>query len=333
MSNEELSVVGIGNAIVDVLSHTDEVFLVQENLTKGTMALIEEDQAEALYAKMGPGVEVSGGSVANTIAALSSLGSSAGFIGKVATDQLGDVFSHDMKAMGVVFDTPRLEDGPPTARCLILVTPDGQRTMCTFLGASVWIAPADIKPELIAAAKVVYLEGYLFDRSRAKQAFRQAAEIAHKAGTRVALALSDMFCVERHREEFQDMVLNHVDILFGNESEIKMLYKADSFEDAVYAVQENCELAVLTRSEKGSLIVAPEQRIEIAAEPVPRVIDTTGAGDMYAAGFLHGYTQDKPLEICGRMAAITASEALSHLGARPQICLAELLEEKIGNAA
>lgn len=333
MSSKQLSVVGIGNAIVDVLSHTDEVFLVQEQLTKGTMALIEEDQAGELYGKMGPCVEMSGGSVANTIAALASLGSPAGFIGKVAQDQLGDVFQHDMTSMGVVYDTPRLEDGPPTARCLILVTPDGQRTMCTFLGASVWIAPADIRPDLIQSAKIVYLEGYLFDRSRAKQAFRQAAEIAHESGVQVALALSDVFCVERHREEFHDLVVNHVDILFGNENEYKMLFEVESFEDVVYAVQQNCELAVLTRSEHGSVIITPEDVIDIAAEPVGKVIDTTGAGDLYAAGFLHGYTNGRKLNVCGRMGAIAASEALTHMGARPQISLADLLEEKIGYAA
>src|SRR5690606_6235196 len=230
MSSKQLSVVGSGNATVDVLSHTDEGFLVQEQLTKGTMALTDEDQAGERYGTMGPGVEMSGGSVANTIAALASLGSQAGFIGKVAQDQLGDVFQHDMTSMGVVYDTPRLEDGPPTARCLILVTPDGQRTMCTFLGASVWIAPTDIRPELIQSAKIVYLEGYLFDRSRAKQAFRQAAEIGHETGVQVALALSDVFCVERHREEFHDLVVNHVDILFGNENEYKMLFEVESFE-------------------------------------------------------------------------------------------------------
>ena len=332
MSNN-LSVVGIGNAIVDVLSQTEDQFLSTEELSKGTMTLIESGQAEELYDKMGPGVEVSGGSVANSIAALASLGSDAGFIGKVAHDQLGDVFQHDMRSMGVVYDTPRLEDGPPTARCLILVTPDAQRTMCTFLGASVWIAPTDIKPELIEAAQVTYLEGYLFDRSRAKQAFRQASEIAHEYERKVALTLSDIFCVERHREEFLDLVANHVDILFGNEEEVKALYQTKSFKDAIYAVQENCSLAALTRGPDGSVIVTPDEIIEIPAEPVSTVVDTTGAGDLYAAGFLHGYTQDEPLETCGRMGAIAASEVLTHMGARPQINLARLLEKKLGVTA
>ena len=332
MSNN-LSVVGIGNAIVDVLSQTEDQFLSTEELSKGTMTLIESGQAEELYDKMGPGVEVSGGSVANSIAALASLGSDAGFIGKVAHDQLGDVFQHDMRSMGVIYDTPRLEDGPPTARCLILVTPDAQRTMCTFLGASVWIAPTDIKPDLIEAAQVTYLEGYLFDRSRAKQAFRQASEIAHQYERKVALTLSDIFCVERHREEFLDLVANHVDILFGNEEEVKALYQTKSFKDAIYAVQENCGLAALTRGPDGSVIVTPDEIIEIPAEPVGTVVDTTGAGDLYAAGFLHGYTQDESLATCGRMGAIAASEVLTHMGARPQINLARLLEKKLGVAA
>ncbi len=331
--DSKIDVVGIGNAIVDVLSQTEDSFLEQEQLTKNTMMLIDTEQAQELYSKMGPGVEVSGGSVANTIAALASLGGKTGFIGKVSHDQLGDVFSHDMRAMGVKFSTPALQDGPSTARCLIFVTPDAQRTMCTFLGASVWIASTDIDAELIESAKIIYLEGYLFDRDRAKKAFELAAEIAHKANSKVALTLSDVFCVERHREEFLHMIKNHVDILFANEEEIKALYETNDFDDAVYQVQENCSLAALTRGEKGSVIVTKDKKINIPATIISNVVDTTGAGDLYAAGFLYGYSQGKDLEICGEIASIAASEVLTHMGARPQVNLAKLLEQKLSATA
>lgn len=329
MSKESLDIIGIGNAMVDVLSQAEEDFLRDNSLSKGAMTLIEAEQAEALYARMGPGTEMSGGSAANTIAAFASLGGRAGFIGKVANDQLGKVFRHDIRASGVVFDTPALDDGAPTGRCLVLITPDAQRTMCTFLGAAVWISPADLDEEAIANAKMLYLEGYLFDRPRAKQTFRRAAEVAHAAGKKVALTLSDSFCVERHRDEFLDLIQGHVDVLFANEAEILSLYKAQNFDEAVYQARQNCEIAALTRSERGSVIVTKDSAIEAAAEPVvPAVVDTTGAGDLYAAGFLYGYTRSMPLAQCARIGSIAAAEVLSHVGARPQKNLAKLLQEK-----
>jgi sugar/nucleoside kinase (ribokinase family) len=328
MSKDNLDLVGIGNAIVDVLTKTGDDFLAANRIHKGTMTLIEADQAEALYAKMGPGMEVSGGSAANTVAAFASLSGKAGYIGKVANDQLGSVFRHDIRATGVSFDTPALEDGPPTARCLILITPDAQRTMCTFLGASVWIAPSDLNEQMIMDAKVTYLEGYLFDRPRAKQTFRRASDVARGAGKKVSLSLSDPFCVDRHREEFLDLVKNNVDILFANEAEIMALYQAKSFDEAVYMTREACELSIITRSAKGSLVLTKDQTVEVAAEPVKEVVDTTGAGDMYAAGFLYGYTQGQGLAECGRAGSIVAAEVISHVGARPQVDLKKLLKEK-----
>jgi len=326
MSKEPVDIVGIGNAIVDVLSKTDDAFLQSERLNKGAMTLIEEEQAEALYKKMGPGMEMSGGSAANTIAAFAAMGGRAGYIGKVSNDQLGNVFRHDICASGVQFTTAPLEDGPSTARCLILITPDAQRTMCTYLGACVWIAPSDLDEAMIANAGVTYLEGYLFDRPRAKQTFRRAAEVAHAAGKKVALSLSDAFCVERHRDEFLDLVEHHVDILFANESEIMSLYKTEDFDRAVQYVKEHCELAALTRSEKGSVIVSKTgEPIIVPAAPVAKVVDTTGAGDMYAAGFLFGHARGFPLAECGYLGSLAAAEVISHVGARPQSDLAALV--------
>lgn len=323
-----LSVVGIGNAIVDVLSKTDEDFLRVHKINKGTMTLIEADQAETLYAKMGPGMEMSGGSAANTIAALASLGSQAAYIGKVANDQLGNVFRHDISSLGVRFITAPLESGAPTARCLILVTPDAQRTMCTFLGACVWISPTDLDEESIKNAKVTFLEGYLFDRNRAKQAFRKAGEIAHAAGRKTALTLSDPFCVDRHREEFLDLIQNNIDIVFANEAEILSLYKTEDFNEAVFNIRQHCEIAVLTRSAKGSMILHGDETFEVPAEPVAQIVDTTGAGDLYSAGFLHGLTMGRDLTTCARFGSIAAAEVISHLGARPQTNLAQLLKDK-----
>lgn len=327
MSKEPVDIVGIGNAIVDVLSKTDDAFLQAERLNKGSMTLIEEAQAEALYKKMGPGMEMSGGSAANTIAAFAAMGGRAGYIGKVSNDQLGNVFRHDICASGVQFTTAPLEDGPSTARCLILITPDAQRTMCTYLGACVWIAPSDLDEPMIAHAGVTYLEGYLFDRPRAKQTFRRAAEVAHAAGKKVALSLSDSFCVERHRDEFLDLVEHHVDILFANESEITALYKTDDFDRAVWQVKEHCELAALTRSEKGSVIVSKTaEPVIVPAAPVAQVVDTTGAGDMYAAGFLFGHARGFPLGECGYLGSLAAAEVIAHVGARPQSDLAALVK-------
>ena len=324
MMSASIDVVGIGNAIVDVIAHADEAFLAREGLAKGAMTLIDAARAEALYQRMGPAVEASGGSAGNTMAGIASLGGTGAYIGKVRDDFLGEVFRHDLTAQGVRFETPAASEGPGTARCLVLVTADGQRTLATFLGACVELGPADIDAAIVAAAQITYLEGYLFDPPSAQAAFRKAAEIAHAAGRRVALSLSDPFCVERHRAAFRDLVQGHVDILFANEGEICALYETRDFEAAVRAVDGQVEIATLTRSAAGSLILAKGGVHRVAAEPVARVVDTTGAGDLYAAGFLHGLTRGLPLPICGRLGSLCAAEVISHVGARPERRLAEL---------
>jgi sugar/nucleoside kinase (ribokinase family) len=323
-----IDVVGIGNAIVDVLAHAEDSFLASNGLVKGTMKLIDAAEAERLYNSMGPGIECSGGSVANSMAGIASLGGKAAYIGKVADDQLGKVFRHDLTAAGVGFATQPLKNAAPTARCLILVTSDAQRTMQTFLGACVELGPEDVDEKLIASAKVTYLEGYLWDPPRAKEAFIKAAKIAHEAGRKVALSLSDPFCVDRHRAEFLDLVENHVDILFANESEILSLYQAKSFDQALQGVRNHCEIAALTRSAKGSIVIAGSEVHVMDAEKVDKVIDTTGAGDLYAAGFLFGYTQGRRLADCARLGGIAAAEIISHFGARPETALADLLKQK-----
>ncbi len=317
-------ILGIGNAIVDVVVRTDEAFLSRHDMHKGAMILIDAAAADTLYAAMPPGLESSGGSAANTCAVAAGLGAKVAYIGKIAGDALGTVFCHDINAVGVHFPTAPSSGGPPTARCLILVTLDGQRTMNTFLGACVTLNEADIDPELVAASAITYLEGYLFDPPQAQTAFRKAAAAAHAAGRRVALSLSDAFCVNRHRAAFRDLVANHVDILFANESEITALYERNTFEEAANAARQDVALAVLTRSEAGSLILQGEQTVEVAAEPVT-VVDTTGAGDAYAAGFLAGLTSGKSLELCGRIGSIAAAEIISHYGARPETDLRTLM--------
>ena len=321
MAASSFDVVGIGNAIVDVLAKADDAFLKRQGLAKGTMALIDAARAEALYAEMGEGIEASGGSAANTIAGLASLGGSGAYVGKLRDDELGAIFAHDLKSIGVAFKTPPLTSGPPTARCLILVTPDAQRTMNTFLGACVELGPEDIDPELISAAQVTYLEGYLFDPPRAMEAFRKAAELAHKAGRKVALSLSDPFCVGRHRADFLELVDQHVDVLFANEHEIASLYQTEHFELAAEAVRGHCEIAVLTRSERGSSIVTAKAMLHVAPAPVARVVDSTGAGDLYAAGFLYGLTHGRDLETCGKLGSLCAGEVIGHFGARPETSL------------
>ncbi len=320
-----IDVVGIGNAIVDVIAHADEAFLEKESLVKGTMALIDAERAEALYRIMGPAIEASGGSTANTMAGIASLGGSGAFIGKVRDDLLGEVFRHDLTAQGVRFDTPAAIEGPATARCLILVTADGQRTLNTYLGACVALGPDDVDPEIVAAAQVTYLEGYLFDPPSAQQAFQRAAAIAHSASKRVALSLSDPFCVDRHRSAFRELVAGHVDILFANEVEICSLYETDDFAAAAAAVRGHVAIAALTRSAKGSLVLANDQQHSIKAAPVARVVDSTGAGDLYAAGFLHGLTRGLPLPICGAIGSLCAAEIIGHVGARPEQSLRELV--------
>ena len=327
MAPPSFDVVGIGNAMVDVLAPAEDDFLIDWGLVKGTTALIDAARAEALYGRMGSGLEMSGGSVANTIAGLASLGGRGAYIGKVRNDGLGQVFAHDLRALGVHFATPPLSEGPATARCLILVTPDAQRTMNTFLGACVELGPEDIDPDLIAAAQVTYLEGYLFDPPQAKAAFRQAAELAHRAGRRVSLSLSDPFCVGRHRADFRDLVARHVDVLFANEAEICSLYETGDFEAAVGAVRGQCAIAVLTRSERGSVIVTAAGTQAVPAAPVSKVVDTTGAGDLYAAGFLYGLTRGRDLALCGRLGGLCAAEVIGHVGARPETALKTLAQQ------
>ncbi len=332
MPNGDIDVLAIGNAIVDVLAHAEDSFLGEQGLEKGAMTLIDADTADRLYGLMGPGVECSGGSAANTAAGVAGFGGSAAYVGKVRDDQLGRIFGHDIRAVGVAFETSPAVDGPSTARCLVLVTPDAQRTLHTYLGACVELTPDDIDAEQVKAAQVTYLEGYLWDPPGAKQAFLRATEIAHGAGRRVALSLSDGFCVERHREEFRELVDNHVDLLFANEEEVMALYEADTFDAALQEVRGRVEVAALTRSERGSVILGPDEVHVVDAETVPIVVDTTGAGDLYAAGFLHGFTRGRDLASCGRLGGLAAAEVIGHMGARPESSLAELAVERLGQA-
>jgi sugar/nucleoside kinase (ribokinase family) len=327
MTETTIDVIGIGNAIVDVIAHADDAFLARQALVKGTMTLIDAPRAEALYQIMGPAIEASGGSAGNTMAGLASLGGTGAYIGKVRDDLLGDIYRHDITAIGVRFDTLAATSGPGTARCLILVTPDGQRTMNTYLGACADLGPADIDPEVIAAAQVTYLEGYLFDPPQAQEAFRKAAAIAHAAGRKVALSLSDPFCVGRHRDAFRDLVDGHVDILFANEAEICSLYQTADFATAAAAVRGHVAIAALTCSAAGSVILADGAEHRITAAPAAHVVDTTGAGDLYASGFLFGLTRDRPLPTCGEIGSLCAAEIISHVGARPETALSRLIAE------
>ena len=320
----DLDVVGIGNALVDVLSQEDEAFLAGQGLVKGAMQLVDEARARELYAAMGPAVEISGGSAANTIVGVASFGGRAHYVGKVRDDQLGEVFSHDLRAVGVGYSTPAATTGPPTGRCLIVVTPDAQRTLTTYLGASVHLGPGEIDKRLIERASILYLEGYLFDPPEAQRAFRAAADMAHAAGRKVALTLSDPFCVDRHRDAFRELVERHVDVLFANEAEIRSLYQTTDFDGALRQVRGHCAVAALTRSERGSVVVAGDEVHVIAASPVKTVVDTTGAGDLYAAGFMIGLSRGLDPATCGRLGSLAAAEVISHVGARPQTPLAEL---------
>jgi sugar/nucleoside kinase (ribokinase family) len=321
MIDGEVDVVGVGNAIVDVVARTTEEGLAGLGVAKGSMTLIDAERAEALYRAMPQGRETSGGSAANTMAGVASFGGKPGYIGRVRGDQLGERFCHDLRALSVHFTVPPAPDGPPTARCLILVTPDAQRTMNTYLGACVNLSPVDIDDDLVRRAKITYLEGYLWDRPHAKQAFLHASRIAAGAGRQVALSLSDSFCVERHRDSFLELVAQHVDILFANEAEIKSLYQTDSFEDAARRARAHTRLAVLTRGARGSVLISETEHVEIAAAPVSRVVDTTGAGDLYAAGVLFGLTRGQSLREAGQRGALAAAEVISHYGARPETTL------------
>ena len=311
-------VTAIGNAIVDVLAQADDALLATHNLPKGAMNLIDADAAERLYAIMGAGIESSGGSAGNTIAGIAALGGRCAYIGKVADDQLGQVFMHDIRAAGVAYDTTPLSGGLPTARSLIFVTPDAQRTMQTFLGACTQLGPADVNMDFITSSKVVYREGYLGDLPAAKAAMRDAALKAQQSGVKVSLTLSDAFCVARFRDEFLELAEQYVDILFANESEILSLYQTSNFDDALQQVRKHCEIAALTRSEKGSVVVNRDEVHVVDAVKGVNVVDTTGAGDAYAAGFLYGYTQGCNLAVCGRLGGAMAAHVISHYGGRPQ---------------
>ncbi len=321
-------VVGVGNALVDVLAKTDDAFLAAHGIEKGAMTLIDDDRARALYDAMGPAVEISGGSAANTIAGIASLGGKAAYIGKVGQDQLGDVFAHDIRAIGVQFDSPRSTEGSATGRCLVLVTPDAQRSMNTYLGASALLTPDDIDGNQIVGGRIVYLEGYLFDPPAAQEAFYKAAGLAHGAERQVSLTLSDAFCVERYRSEFQHLVETEVDILFANEAEIMSLYETSTFDDALQIVRQKCHVAALTRSEAGSVIVDRQEIHVIDADPVDQVVDTTGAGDQFSAGFLTAFARGKDLKTCGMVGSLAAAEVISHFGARPEVELKGLAESR-----
>lgn len=324
MTQADHDVLGVGNAIVDILAQTDDAFLEAHGMAKGGMALVDEAQAQAIYRAMGPGVEASGGSAANTIAGVASFGGRAAFIGRVRDDEFGRIFAHDLRSLGVEYQTPVAADGSATARCLILVTPDAQRTMNTHLGACVELTGDDIDPALVAASRVTYLEGYLFDRDDAKEAFRKAAQLARAAGRKVALTLSDSFCVHRHHDEFLDLIRDHTDILFANEAEIEALYPGTALADAASLLAAQVGIAAITRSEKGSLLVSGDARVEVKAQPIEALVDTTGAGDLYAAGVLFGLSREMPLAECGRLGSIAAAEVISHFGARPEVSLASL---------
>jgi sugar/nucleoside kinase (ribokinase family) len=323
-ADASLDVVGIGNALVDVLSHETDEFVAAHGLVKNAMTLVDTERAEELYAAMGPGIEMSGGSVANSTVGVASFGGRAGYMGRVADDQLGQVFAHDLAAMRVTFVNAPATEGPPTGRSLIVVTPDAHRTMNTYLGASAFFCPDDVDADLIASAQVTLLEGYLFDRPESQDAYWTASKYATDAGRKVALTLSDLFCVERHRDGFLPLVRERVDILFANEAEACALWGCDEAGAAVERARAEVGVCCITMSEKGSVVVSGPETHEVPAHPVD-VVDTTGAGDLYAAGFLYGYTTGRPLPECGELGSLAAAEVISHIGARPEVKLSTLL--------
>jgi sugar/nucleoside kinase (ribokinase family) len=317
-------VVCIGNALVDVLSHEDDAFVIRTGIERGTMGLVDEARSDEIYDQMSPTVEVSGGSAGNTAAGVASFGGRAAYIGRVADDTFGKVFTHDLRSLGVHFESPVAGGGCPTGRCLVIITPDAQRTMCTFLGTGAELDVSYVDEAVLESAAVTYLEGYVWDPLPAKEAVRHAANVTHRADNRVAFTLSDPFCVDRHRDEFLELIEHDVDILFANEDEITSLYQVETFDEALHLVRGHCEIAALTRGPAGSVIVAGDELHVIDAARVARVADTTGAGDLYAAGFLYGFTRGKDLATCGRLASLAAAEVISHVGARPEMPLAEL---------
>ena len=324
-------IVAIGNAIVDVIAQASDEFLDEEQLVKGSMALIDANRAQELYRDMGPAREISGGSGANTLAGAATLGRQCALIAQVADDQLGEVFAHDIRATGIDFDVPPMGKEPPTARCLIFVTKDAQRTMNTFLGASQFLPPAAVDAELIASGAILYLEGYLWDADEPKAAMALGIDIARKHGRKVAFTLSDTFCVDRHRAEFLELINGgKIDILFANEAEIQMLAETDNFDAAVAETAAKVETLIVTRSEKGAIAVRDGKTTAVAAEPVEHIIDTTGAGDLFASGFLSGYVEQRSMEDCLTMGAIAAAEVISHYGARPEADLMELVKARLG---
>ena len=328
MTSPRYDVLGIGNAIVDVIARAEDDFLIKQNMQKGGMALIDEGRAKGIYEAMGPATESSGGSAANTIAGVASFGAKAAFVGKTRDDKLGKVFAHDIRALGVGFDTPQASDGPATACCYIMVTPDGERTMNTYLGAAQNLTPADIDPKQIGDAAITYLEGYLWDPPHAKEAFIKASKAAHDAGRMVALTLSDAFCVGRYRDEFLKLMRdNTVDLIFANEAELKSLYETADFDTAVSVLQKDAKLAVVTRSEKGCVVVSKDGTKAVPAAPVKSVVDTTGAGDLFAAGFLFGLAHGRDHVACGKLGALAAAEVIQHMGARPAVSLKALAQE------
>jgi sugar/nucleoside kinase (ribokinase family) len=328
MSSSKYDVLGIGNAIVDLIASSEETFLIKESIQKGGMTLIDEARAEHLYGLMGPATVISGGSAGNTMAGVASFGGRGAYFGKVRNDQLGSQFSHDIRAIGVDFPTSPAAEGPATARCMIFVTPDGERSMNTYLGACTQLGPDDVDQATVEAAAVTYLEGYLWDPPAAKKAFRKASEIAHGAGRSVALTLSDSFCVDRYRAEFLDLMRSGVvDIVFANEAELKSLYATADFDSAVGAIRNDVRLAVVTRSEQGAMAIAHAETVTAPAYPVAKVVDTTGAGDLFAAGFLHGLTTGRSNMHALRLGALAAAEVISHVGPRPLVSLAQLARD------
>lgn len=321
----EYDVVGIGNALVDVIAHAPDTFVDEHGLVKGSMDLVDTDRAVQLYQALGSAVEMSGGSAANTMCGVASFGGRAAYIGKVTDDDLGQVFGHDLLAVGVQFRPGDHDNDMPTGRCIIVVTPDAERTMNTFLGASSLLGVDDVDDAAVAAGKLLYMEGYLFDRGEAKAAFRHAASVAHEAGGMVSLTLSDSFCVDRHRHDFRELVSDEVDLLFGNDAELISLYQTDTFDEAVAELRQHCQFAAITTGAAGSVVITGDEIIEVQAQPVRRVVDTTGAGDLYAAGFMYGVTTGRPLPECGRLGSIAASEVISHVGPRPLVELRTLV--------
>ncbi|MEO0327051.1 MAG: adenosine kinase [Pseudomonadota bacterium] len=328
MTDTQFDVLAIGNAIVDIIARCEGDFLVDNDIVKGAMNLIDMERAEALYAAMGPAIETSGGSAGNTAAGIASLGGSVSYIGKVADDSLGKIFTHDIQAIGAHFETPPLSNDLSTARSMIFVTPDGERSMNTFLGACSKLAPEDISADLVKQSKVTYFEGYLWDPADAKDAIRQAAKIAHDNDRLVSMTLSDAFCVDRYRDEFLELMRSGaVDMVFANEGELKSLYQTSDLNSGLSAIREDCMLSAVTMGEKGSIIVSRERNIEVPAHPIDELVDTTGAGDLYAAGFLYGFTHDRELVDCARLGGLAAAEVIQHIGPRPQVNLKELAEQ------